>query len=41
MGLIHIDQFVTVDGVAQAPGKPDEDDRGRIRVRRLAGTTLR
>jgi dihydrofolate reductase len=28
MGFIHIDQFVTVDGVAQAPGKPDEDTEG-------------
>jgi dihydrofolate reductase len=25
MGLIHIDLFTTVDGVAQAPGGPDED----------------
>ncbi|MEO6826641.1 MAG: dihydrofolate reductase family protein, partial [Microbacteriaceae bacterium] len=25
MGLIHIDLFSTLDGVAQAPGGPDED----------------
>jgi dihydrofolate reductase len=25
MGLIHIDEFTTLDGVAQAPGTPDED----------------
>jgi dihydrofolate reductase len=25
MGLIHIDLFTTLDGVAQAPGEPDED----------------
>lgn len=25
MGLIHIDLFMTLDGVAQAPGAPDED----------------
>jgi dihydrofolate reductase len=25
MGLIHIDLFATLDGVAQAPGGPDED----------------
>jgi dihydrofolate reductase len=29
MGLIHIDLFTTLDGVAQAPGGPDEDtERG-------------
>jgi dihydrofolate reductase len=28
MGLIHIDLFTTVDGVAQAPGGPDEDTEG-------------
>lgn len=28
MGLIHIDLFVTLDGVAQAPGAPDEDAAG-------------
>lgn len=28
MGLIHIDLFVTLDGVAQAPGAPDEDATG-------------
>lgn len=27
MGLIHIDLFTTLDGVAQAPGGPDEDPR--------------
>ena len=25
MGLVHIDLFTTLDGVAQAPGGPDED----------------
>jgi dihydrofolate reductase len=28
MGLIHIDLFTTLDGVAQAPGGPDEDREG-------------
>jgi dihydrofolate reductase len=28
MGLIHIDLFTTLDGVAQAPGGPDEDAEG-------------
>jgi dihydrofolate reductase len=28
VGLIHIDVFATLDGVAQAPGKPDEDTEG-------------
>ncbi len=28
MGLIHIDIFATLDGVAQAPGTPDEDPEG-------------
>jgi dihydrofolate reductase len=28
MGLIHIDLFTTLDGVAQAPGAPDEDPEG-------------
>jgi dihydrofolate reductase len=28
MGLIHIDLFTTLDGVAQAPGAPDEDPDG-------------
>ena len=28
MGLIHIDLFTTLDGVAQAPGGPDEDSDG-------------
>ena len=28
MGLIHIDLFSTLDGVAQAPGGPDEDTDG-------------
>lgn len=28
MGLIHIDLFTTLDGVAQAPGRPDEDPDG-------------
>jgi dihydrofolate reductase len=27
-GRIHIDHFTTLDGVAQAPGGPDEDDDG-------------
>jgi dihydrofolate reductase len=28
MGLIHIDLFTTLDGVAQAPGGPEEDSEG-------------
>ncbi|HEV7167039.1 MAG TPA: dihydrofolate reductase family protein [Micrococcaceae bacterium] len=28
MGLIHIDLFTTLDGVAQAPGGPEEDAEG-------------
>lgn len=28
MGIIHIDEFVTLDGVAQAPGGPEEDPAG-------------
>jgi dihydrofolate reductase len=28
MGLIHIDLFTTLDGVAQAPGGPQEDPEG-------------
>lgn len=28
MGLIHIDLFATLDGVAQAPGGPEEDQEG-------------
>lgn len=28
MGLIHIDLFTTLDGVAQAPGGPNEDTEG-------------
>ena len=28
MGLIHINMFTTLDGVAQAPGAPDEDTDG-------------
>jgi dihydrofolate reductase len=28
MGLIHIDLFTTLDGVAQAPGGPEEDPEG-------------
>ena len=27
-GRIYIDLFTTLDGVAQAPGGPDEDPRG-------------
>lgn len=30
MGLIHIDLFTTLDGVAQAPGGPDEDPENRF-----------
>lgn len=30
MGLIHIDLFTTLDGVAQAPGGPDEDVDGEF-----------
>ena len=28
MGLVHIDLFTTLDGVAQAPGGPEEDPAG-------------
>src|SRR4029079_17026900 len=28
MGVIHIDLFTTLDGVAQAPGGPEEDAEG-------------
>lgn len=28
MGLLHIDLFTTLDGVAQAPGAPEEDTAG-------------
>lgn len=28
MGLIHVDLFTTLDGVAQAPGRRDEDPEG-------------
>ena len=28
MALIHIDTFITLDGVAQAPGGPEEDSKG-------------
>lgn len=31
MGLIRVDLFVTLDGVAQAPGGPDEDREGGFR----------
>lgn len=31
MGLIHIDLFTTLDGVAQAPGGPEEDPDGGFR----------
>jgi dihydrofolate reductase len=31
MGRIHIDLFTTLDGVAQAPGAPDEDPEGGFR----------
>lgn len=31
MGTIHIDLFITLDGVAQAPGGPDEDPEGGFR----------
>lgn len=30
-GRIHIDHFTTLDGVAQAPGGPDEDTEGGFR----------
>lgn len=30
MGLIRIDLFTTLDGVAQAPGGPEEDAAGGV-----------
>ena len=36
MGLIHIDLFTTLDGVAQAPGGPEEDTEGGFAFGRLA-----
>ena len=30
MGIVQIDLFTTLDGVAQAPGGPDEDPEGRF-----------
>jgi dihydrofolate reductase len=32
VGLIHIDLFSTLDGVAQAPGGPDEDAEGGFAI---------
>ncbi len=37
MGRIVTFTHVTLDGVMQAPGGPDEDTRGRLRARRLGG----
>lgn len=30
MGIIQADLFLTLDGVCQAPGEPDEDRAGRF-----------
>jgi hypothetical protein len=34
MGELIVTEFVTLDGVAQAPGRPDDGPRQRLRVRR-------
>ena len=34
-------ESVTLDGVMQAPGRPDEDDARRVRARRMGGALQR
>jgi len=40
MGELIVTEFVTLDGVAQAPGEPDEDRDGGF-ARRVAGAAAR
>ena len=37
MGELVVSMFMSLDGVLQGPGGPDEDREGGLRVRRLAG----
>jgi hypothetical protein len=41
MGRITTFTHVTLDGVMQAPGRPDEDTRDGFGVRRLGGALRR